>query len=215
MKKSTRLRAAEPAPDVDDVVRRLERLTKKKNESYRFGTRLAEEQLRAFEDAHGVTLPEEYRAFLQAAGEGASGPDYGLVTLAHAIKERGETIYGLADPFPIPASTADLLDFAVGGILPVAYGGCSYFTGIVTTGPARGTMWFSVEARPGWVPCWKGALLGANGKPYAAPADADPYRATYDAALDPVNEKLRLGFAGWYAGWLEGEERKVLAGGLS
>ena len=215
MKKSVRMKAAAPAGDVDDIVRRLERLTKKKNESYHFGAATSASLLRAFEEANGITLPEEYSAFLLAVGEGSSGPDYGLVTLAHAIKERGETIYGLADPFPVPASTADLLDFAVGGILPVAYGGCSYFTGIVTTGPARGEMWFSVEARPGWVPCWKGAILGANGKPYAAPADADPYRATYDAVLDPVNAPLRVGFAAWYSLWLEGEEKKLGAGDLS
>ena len=216
MKKSVRMKAAAPVGDVDDIVRRLELLTKKKkNESYRFGTPTSAERIRAFEETHGVTLPEEYSAFLLAAGEGASGPDYGLVTLEHAIKERGETIYGLADPFPVPTSTADLLDFAVGGILPVAYGGCSYFTGIITTGPARGEMWFSVEARPGWVPCWRGAILGANGKPYAAPADVDPYRATYDAVLDPVNTTLRIGFAAWYASWLEGEEKKLGAGDLS
>lgn len=204
---------------IDDIVRRLGKLVKKNASSYRAGAPIEEDRLRAFEEAQGITLPDEYRAFLLTAGEGASGPDYGLVTLEHAIKERGETIYGLADPFPVPASTADLLDFAVGGILPVAYGGCSYFTGIITTGPARGEMWFSVEARPGWVPCWKGALLGANGKPYAAPAGADPYRATYDAVLDPVNAGLRIGFAAWYASWLEGEERKLgaldLAGDLA
>lgn len=35
-----------------------------------------------------------------------------------------------------------------GGILPVPYIGCSYYSAIVTTGPDRGQMWFSVEEHP-------------------------------------------------------------------
>ena len=39
---------------VDDLARRLERLSKQ-NEAYRFGTRLKAEQLRAFEEAHALS----------------------------------------------------------------------------------------------------------------------------------------------------------------
>lgn len=184
--------------DVGDLVRRFEKLGLQR------GREVTESTVAAFEKAQRIRLPEDYRAFLLAVGEGAAGPDYGLLTLEGALEERGKTIYDLADEFPAPESTRDHLDFSVGGILPIQYSGCSYFSGLITTGPCRGQVWSSVEDRPGWVPCSNASIRVKD----------DDYRGYYDAVLAPANAKYRLGFAAWYASWLEGEER-ARGGGVS
>ncbi len=48
---------------------------------YRLHPTLSEQALAAFEREHGLTLPAEYRLFLAQAGNGGSGPGYGLVPL--------------------------------------------------------------------------------------------------------------------------------------
>lgn len=189
--------------DVSDLVRRLEKLAKK-NKEISLGRKITKAGVKAFEDKYGITLPDEYREFVLGAGEGASGPEYGMLFLDKAIEERGTTIYDLADPFPAPESTKDHLDFGVGGILPVQYSGCSYFSGIVTTGPDRGQMWFSVEDRPGWLPHCHGKLVDAKGKPFKR--KGEDFAPLYDCLLTKPNRKLRVGFAAWYAEWLRGVE---------
>jgi hypothetical protein len=191
--------------NVEDLSARLERLVRTSPAGkYRMGTPVTSASLARIEDQASAPLPEEYRAFLLAVGEGASGPVYGMLTLEASLKERGEVIYTLADPFEPPASTKDHLDFGVGGILPISYGGCAYFTALVVSGPERGHVWSNVEQRPGWVPVWHGALLAPNRKPFQW---SDDYAALYDAALHPRNVGRRCGFAAWYAAWLDGEER--------
>jgi hypothetical protein len=189
---------------VSDLARRLRALVDQDPEEYRLGEPVEAAALSAFEREHGVTLPDDYRAFLLEVGQGASGPVYGMLTLAAGIKERGATIYGLADPFPEPETVEDHLDFAVGGILPICFAGCSYYQGLVISGPCRGEIWGNLEERPGWVPAWRDGLLGPDDEPVVC--DGDDYGALYAASLDPRNKKLRQGFAAWYAAWLEEQE---------
>jgi hypothetical protein len=204
-----------PAANVDDLVRRLACLAalakkaEKKGEERRFhlGKKISPASLSKWEREQRVKLPDEYRAFLLAAGEGAAGPVYGMLSLAAAMKERGEGIYDLADPFPAPLSTKDHLDFNVGGILPISYDGCAYFHGLVVSGPARGQVWFSLEDRPGWVPCTHGQLVDEDNVKYTQ--RGDEYGRTYDLLLHKRNEKRRIGFANWYAGWLADEEKAL------
>jgi hypothetical protein len=197
--------------DIDDLARRLRALVKADGEAYRLGTPTSPDAVLRFEREHRVTLPDDYRAFLLEVGEGASGPVHGLISLQAGIEERGKTIYGLADPFPAPETVDDHLDFAVGGILPICYNGCSYFQGLIVSGPCRGQVWNNLEDRPGWVPAWRegGGLIGSDGQPFVF--DGEDYAALYAASLDPRNARLRLGFAAWYADWLDSEE----GGGVS
>lgn len=190
--------------NVEDLARRLRRLHALDGGRFRLGRRVTERALSEFEETHGARLPEDYRAFLLEVGEGAAGPVYGMLTLEVAIKERGRSIYGLADPFPAPTSTCDLLDFSAPGILPINYEGCSYHSGLVITGEERGQVWSSLEDRPGWVPVTHGALVDEHDVPFVHQGD---YARLYDVLLHPKNRAARSTFARWYGAWLDGEER--------
>ncbi|MDH3523809.1 MAG: SMI1/KNR4 family protein [Acidobacteriota bacterium] len=48
---------------------------------YRFEPPIADDRLAAFEEQHGIALPEEYRGFLLRCGNGGAGPYYGLFPL--------------------------------------------------------------------------------------------------------------------------------------
>lgn len=197
--------------NVEDLARRLRRLHALDGGRYPLGRPLTERALARFEESNRACLPEDFRAFLLEVGEGAAGPVYGMLTLDVGMKERGPSIYGLDDPFPAPTSTCDLLDFSVGGILPINYEGCSYHTGLVVTGPERGEVWSSLEDRPGWVPITHGALVDEQGAPFTHSGD---YARFYDVLLHPTNRGARSTFARWYADWLDGEER-ARGGGAS
>ncbi|MFM7846489.1 MAG: SMI1/KNR4 family protein [Planctomycetota bacterium] len=140
-------------------------------ESHRFdfGTRLSEAEIRDFETQHHVTLPTDYRSFLQQVGDGGAGPAYGLFSLRNSFYDSNTTAGSLlAQPFPYtesynpaedPAfeqiydpkhrakcelSSAELYQHfrdLVSGTLPLCHEGCGYFHRLVITGPTRGEMW--------------------------------------------------------------------------
>src|SRR4051794_40138647 len=45
---------------------------------YKLNPRLAVSIVEAFEDRHGLRLPDDYRAFITEVGNGGAGPHYGL-----------------------------------------------------------------------------------------------------------------------------------------
>ncbi|MDQ8705209.1 SMI1/KNR4 family protein [Streptomyces sp. LHD-70] len=54
-----------------------------------------EAEVRAFEEAHGVRLPLEYRSFVVDVGDGPAGPGHGLMPLALA-RPGADDAYGWA-----------------------------------------------------------------------------------------------------------------------
>ena len=48
---------------------------------YRFNPPLAEREVTAFEQRHGIRLPQDYRGFLIEVGNGGAGPHYGVFRL--------------------------------------------------------------------------------------------------------------------------------------
>ncbi|MEU9448860.1 SMI1/KNR4 family protein [Streptomyces sp. NPDC048277] len=78
---------------MDEIVRKLRQLDAadpgralfgSATHGYRPGRPVGERELEALEGLVGVRLPEDYRAFLSVAGDGAPGPYYGILPLAEA-----------------------------------------------------------------------------------------------------------------------------------
>jgi hypothetical protein len=120
---------------------------------------LRSEQISAFEAEHRISLPTEYRDFIQYAGNGGAGPNYGLVPLQEAVP---------MDEVPCPRAllsqtfpyTSELLltqfaplgeedpnweefftDRLIGGCIRLAHNGCNNWDILVVTGPSRGMVW--------------------------------------------------------------------------
>ncbi|MFZ3474725.1 SMI1/KNR4 family protein [Streptomyces sp. 4.24] len=109
------------------------------------GPVLTEAQVSAFEDSHGVRLPEEFRQFLTRIGHGGYGPTYGLLPMERWVGRGGAQ--RLTEPFPIvpdpepdgPDGRGDVTG-SFPGTLTVVHRGCSDFTALVVTGPGRGRL---------------------------------------------------------------------------
>ncbi|WP_437763851.1 HEAT repeat domain-containing protein [Sorangium sp. So ce281] len=112
-----------------------------------------EAEVAAFEAARRARLPEDYRAFLLHVGHGGAGPFYGLLTLAQCDEARYEAIDDLDAACPLHPDTLppgedwldvllpgedEAMDRALRGTLSLGMQGCSYFSQLVVTGPARG-----------------------------------------------------------------------------
>lgn len=125
---------------------------------YRVGPKLPAAEIQAFEQQHRITLPSDYRLYLELVGNGngdpykeqtgpwargGAGPSYGLYPLA-------ETVGGprISQPFPftervdIPYEPPhDEWDKDIPGALEICTMGCASHTHLVVAGPAYGTIW--------------------------------------------------------------------------
>jgi len=117
-----------------------------------------EEKIAEFETKYGITLPEEFRTFIQEIGIGA-GPFYGIHELMNWLcddtTEEGELNF-LSSPCLIQPTmcggtgytgwderleeTGVHEDRVYQGILSIISQGCTYLSGIIITGPHRGTV---------------------------------------------------------------------------
>jgi hypothetical protein len=73
---------------------------------YRLGPPVPGRELAAFEAAHRVTLPAEYRAFLAEVGNGGAGPGHGLYAFGTFWQPAylASTLRGLSKPFDAGAA---------------------------------------------------------------------------------------------------------------
>lgn len=129
---------------------------------YRIGARLSPSDVRAFESKHSITVPEDFRLYLQLVGDGngepwrertgpwqrgGAGPGYGLYPLA-------ETVYGdrvnRLFPFEEKVELSGEPPFhdwewGVPGALEICTHGCVSHSHLIAVGPERGTIWEGFE----------------------------------------------------------------------
>lgn len=130
-----------------------------KSHGFTLGPPIAESHLRAFEDAHGVTLPADYRVFITQAGASGAGPYHGLLPLESCdltLVDVADAPDWLARPCcfapgmprdadTYAAATKDAID-PFQGAIAIADQGCTYYAALVVTGPQRGRiMYLDVE----------------------------------------------------------------------
>ncbi|MGW1375756.1 SMI1/KNR4 family protein [Streptomyces sp. NPDC002446] len=135
---------------------------------YELAPALPEEEIRAFEEAHGIDLPAEYRSFVAQVGNGPAGPGHGLMPLTVPRAEAGEgwAVDGeweedrlpgrLAGPFPLsdplPGRTRALTDESTRGTLMLAEEGCGSYIRLILNGPRAGEIWRIDPDWAGFVP---------------------------------------------------------------
>ncbi|MFE7315976.1 SMI1/KNR4 family protein [Streptomyces sp. NPDC057555] len=135
---------------------------------YALAPALPEAEIRAFENAHGVELPAEYRSFVAQVGDGPAGPAHGLMPLTAPRAEAGEEwavddewaedrLPGrLAEPFPLTAPRPGRIgapaDALTRGTLMLAEGGCGMYVRLVLNGPRAGEIWQIDVDWAGFVP---------------------------------------------------------------
>ncbi|GAB2836731.1 hypothetical protein GCM10022221_39900 [Actinocorallia aurea] len=187
-----KLRAAQTRPG-------SERLYGVEEHGFQVNAPLAEETVAAFERAHGVRLPEAYRAFVTRFGDGGAGPDHGV----RALTEAG-TGCALAEPSPFEAGHRygdewwEAYEERRGethcrGALPLIRSYGEVCTLLVVTGPARGRL----------------VRVDRDGRrpPFVAP-DAD-FLAYYERWLDELLSGYDLRY---FHDRLIGGETEFLAG---
>jgi hypothetical protein len=123
------------------------------------GAPLSPEEVQAFELAHDVVLPEEYRRFLLEVADGGRGPPaHGLMRLGHVPKDHHlraeERLASLKKPFPLTdlwvweveehlsSAQEQLVDSTcLDGSLVLGTDGCALYWHLIVTGSERGQMW--------------------------------------------------------------------------
>ncbi len=156
---------------------------------FRLGAPLPEAVVAEFEERHEVALPPAYRLFVTELGDGGAGPGY-LSRLGESCDSPCRAGH-LARPSPYLPGPRYFGDWEerhetppgpghvlLPGTLEAANHGCSLYTHLVVTGPARGRL-FNVDC---------GGSLG----PYVV-EDAD-FLAWYERWLDEAA-------AGYHIGW--------------
>ena len=92
---------------LDDVRRRGLKCFGSQAHAFRLNPPIAEAEVHRFEHRHGISLPDDYRAFLIQAGNGGAGPYYGLLPLDNWNDAARDAIGGLpGSPVSAPARHA-------------------------------------------------------------------------------------------------------------
>ena len=141
---------------------------------FRLEPPLKEEEVLAFEEQWGISLPPDYRAFITSVGSSGAGPYYGLLPLSQATlhlncdddatyKKVLGALFPLSDKIYQYKKYDDWLVEVGGenwherrftpeswdpyqGTIAICHQGCTYFTVLVLNGPYRGAIWNIDEA---------------------------------------------------------------------
>jgi len=121
----------------------------------RFPPPLAEADIARFERLRGVTLPVEYRAFVQDLGNGGKGPPaYGLCGLGELPSDFNWPAPELSKPFPFTkawvwehgdVSAEGTKAEITHGILILGTDGCGQYWALVVNGTASGQVWMLTD----------------------------------------------------------------------
>ncbi|MBK8270725.1 MAG: HEAT repeat domain-containing protein [Planctomycetes bacterium] len=161
-----------------------------KHHKYVLNPPLTEAAVAAFEQEHGITLPEDYRSFLTLAGNGGAGPHYGILPLSHWNDlglENKDTL--LVRPSPLtPELSFDRklndgesvdVDLLYQGTITIASRGCEYMCVLIITGTHRGRV----------------VDISGGGDGYSFPDNPD-FLSWYERWLDELLEGRDLRFFG-------------------
>jgi hypothetical protein len=119
---------------------------------------LNQRMVEAFEDRHGIRLPEEYREFLLMIGNGGYGPpSYGVSRLGETASDMGKDekdfwtgLPRIKEPFPFTkpwiwedgdGSEEGAREQVDCGSIYVGNDGCGQYWHLIVTGPERGNVW--------------------------------------------------------------------------
>ena len=136
---------------------------------YELGPRLSDAELRRWEARHETPLPGEYRAFLQALGNGGAGPAYGLRPLTEDAAPAGGT-------FPLSRAQAEArarepIDEEGNFLAPPYEGpppaalwlcehGCGEEDWLLVRGELSGGVWHTGDSHFPWSDVTTGRLYG-------------------------------------------------------
>ncbi len=129
---------------------------------YRLEEPIAPDEVAAFERQHGITLPEDYKAFLTQLGNGGAGPDYGIFPLGEGEEQPlwPNVLERLSETFQLNEAWNDrslgttslggtftpdeayYSDAVMTGAIPIATKGCALDYWLVVSGPRAGEIWF-------------------------------------------------------------------------
>jgi hypothetical protein len=126
-------------------------------QGHSFGAPLPEANIMAFEARHGIELPEGYRRFLMAVGNGGNGPPlYGLMRLGEVpndispdLAKDWRELPHLGKSFPLIQAWVwegeeydkARQDAARHGTLNLGHDGCGMYWVLVVTGAMQGQVW--------------------------------------------------------------------------
>jgi len=139
-------------PDITRIVGKLRQVRRRRPKA--FGSRAhgfvlekpyPEARVQAFEQRHGITLPEDFRRFILQAGATGAAPTYGLLPMERWA--HGSDATRLARDCPMypgleltdeELASDHLKDRLEDGAITIIHGGCSDFFLLIVTGPWRG-----------------------------------------------------------------------------
>jgi len=126
---------------------------------------LSEWQIRSFEQSYAIHLPDDYRSFLQAIGNGGAGPYYGIIPLEQSLRDwcREEDPLYPSKEFPLHTSLelytlgsgADfdryMISYYTQGTIDICDYGCAIYFMLVVNGSEKGSIWVDDRASDGGI----------------------------------------------------------------